>query len=115
MDVDDIPHGKNFAQHIQEVLSKADTMLVMIGQNWVNASNSEGRRLDNPGDFVRMEVATALSENLHVIPVLLRGAQMPAPQDLPEDLRELCMRNAISIYDDQFNASVDRLIQSLSD
>lgn len=114
MDMDDIPHGENFAKHIEKVLGEADTVLVMIGQRWLNAANEHGRRLDNPSDFVRMEVATALTKNLRVIPVLLRGAQMPEPQSLPEELQDLCMRNAIRIHDDQFDASIQRLIQSIN-
>ena len=114
MDMDDIPHGENFAKHIEKVLNKADTVLVMIGQSWLNASNAQGRRLDNPGDFVRMEVATALEKDLRVIPVLLRGAEMPDAESLPEDLQELCMRNAIRIHDDQFDASIQRLIASIA-
>ena len=114
MDMDDIPHGENFAKHIEKVLNKADTVLVMIGKGWLNASNAKGRRLDEPGDYVRMEIATALSKDLRVIPVLLRGAEMPTPETLPEDLQDLCMRNAIRIHDDQFDASIQRLIQSIS-
>ena len=114
MDMDDIPHGENFAKHIEKVLSKADTVLVMIGQTWLDASNAQGRRLDQPDDFVRMEIATALAKDLRVIPVLLRGAEMPTPESLPEDLQDLCMRNAIRIHDDQFDASIQRLIQSIS-
>lgn len=114
MDMDDIPHGENFAKHIGKVLSKADTVLVMIGAGWLNATNARGRRLDDPGDYVRMEVATALAKDLRVIPVLLRGAEMPQQDALPDDLKELSMRNAIRIYDDQFDASIQRLIDSLS-
>ena len=114
MDMDDIPHGENFAKHIEKVLNKAYTVLVMIGKGWLNASNAKGRRLDEPGDYVRMEIATALSKDLRVIPVLLRGEEMPTPEALPEDLQDLCMRNAIRIHDDQFDASIQRLIQSIS-
>lgn len=113
MDMDDIPHGENFAEHIEKVLSKANTVLVMIGQGWLNASNARGRRLDDPGDFVRLEIATALQRGIKVIPVLLKNAQMPDKSELPEDLQDLCMRNAIRIHDDQFDSSVQRLITSV--
>lgn len=114
MDMDDIPHGEDFAKHIEKVLNKADTVLVMIGNSWLNASNSQGRRLDNPEDFVRMEVATALTKDLRVIPVLLRGAEMPEPDELPDTLKALSTRNAIRIHDDQFDESIQRLIQSIT-
>jgi hypothetical protein len=113
MDVDDIPHGANFAKHIEKVLSKADTVLVMIGPAWLEISNTQGRRLDDPDDFVRMEVATALEKNLRVIPVLLRGAEMPTAEHLPDVLQALSMRNAIRIYDDQFDASIEKLMASV--
>lgn len=114
MDMDDIPHGEDFAKHIEKVLGKANTVLVMIGKDWLSASNAQGRRLDNPADFVRREIATALAKDLRVIPVLLRGAEMPESQALPDDIQALSMRNAIRIHDDQFDASIQRLIQSIS-
>lgn len=113
MDMDDIPHGEDFAKHIEKVLSKAHTVLVMIGEGWLNASNAQGRRLDNANDFVRLEIAIALKRGIRVIPVLLKNAQMPNKQELPEDLQDLCMRNGIRIHDDQFEASVQRLIASV--
>jgi hypothetical protein len=113
MDMDDIPHGEDFAKHIEKVLSKANTVLVMIGEGWLNASNAQGRRLDDVNDFVRLEIATALKRGIRVIPVLLKNAQMPAKQELPEDLQDLCMRNGIRIHDDQFDLSIQRLIASV--
>nr|CAA6830583.1 MAG: Unknown protein [uncultured Thiotrichaceae bacterium] len=115
MDLDDIPHGEDFAKHIEKVLNKANTVLVMIGEGWLNASNAQGRRLDDPNDFVRLEIATALKRGIQVIPVLLKNAQMPDRDDLPEDLQDLCMRNGIRIYDDQFDASIQRLIMSIGE
>lgn len=113
MDMDDIPHGENFITHIEKVLESAGTALIMIGTGWLDAENEGGRRLDDPSDLVRQEVATALAKGLRVIPVLLKGAQMPNTEDLPEELKELSRLNALKIYDDQFEASVERLIASL--
>lgn len=113
MDMDDIPHGVDFSQHLEKVLGNASTVLVMISDGWLNASNEYGRRLDNPSDFVRIEVATALARDIRVIPVLLKGAQMPGQQALPKALQSLSKRNAIRIHDDQFEASIQRLIESI--
>ncbi|PWQ94738.1 toll/interleukin-1 receptor domain-containing protein [Leucothrix arctica] len=113
MDSDDIPHGADFAEHIEKVLDSASTVLVMIGPAWLNASNTQGRRLDNPQDFVRMEVATALEKKLRVIPVLLRNTEMPSSDELPDVLKGLSTRNAIRIYDDQFDSGIQRLIKSV--
>ena len=113
MDMDDIPHGVDFSEHLEQVLENVSTVLVMIGDGWLNASNEYGRRLDNPSDFVRMEVATALARDIRVIPVLLKNAQMPNKHELPEALQSLSKRNAIRIYDDQFEASIQKLIESI--
>lgn len=115
MDMDDIPHGEDFVTHIEKCLSKANTMLVMIGQNWLNAENAKGRRLDNPEDFVRLEVATALQRDIVVIPVLLKNTQMPSEEDLPKVLQALSRKNGIRIHDDQFDASVQILIQAIGE
>src|SRR6476660_6185388 len=69
-DIDSIPGGLDFAQHIQNTLSKRPVVLVLIGQTWLKVMNE---RLDDPQDFVRMEVASSLSEGLKVIPVLVGG------------------------------------------
>lgn len=113
MDLDDIPHGEDFVEHIGKVLAKANTLLVMIGEKWVNAANTKGRRLDDPGDFVRLEIAKALQRDIRVIPVLLKNAQMPGVDELPEDLQKLHRKNGIRIHDDQFEASVQRLIEAI--
>ncbi len=113
MDLDDIPHGSDFVEHIEKVLSKAHVMLVMISENWINASNDKGRRLDDPNDFVRLEVATALKRSIRVIPVLLKNAKMPSEEELPDVLKKLSRRNAIKIHDDQFEASIEKLINAI--
>ena len=115
MDLDDIPHGSDFVATIEAVLSKAQIVLVMIGEDWLNASNAQGRRLDNPNDFVRLEVATALDRDIRVIPVLLKNAKMPSEDELPDVLKKLARRNAIQIHDDQFEESVNKLIEAIAD
>ncbi|WP_228288014.1 toll/interleukin-1 receptor domain-containing protein [Thiothrix subterranea] len=114
MDVDDIPHGEDFVVHLDKVLTKANTVLVMIGEQWLNAANANGRRLDDPNDFVRMEIAKALQRNIRVIPVLLKNAQMPTAAALPETLQTLSRKNGIRIYDDQFEASIQRLLDAIA-
>jgi hypothetical protein len=113
MDLDDIPHGTDFSEHLEKVLDNATTVLIMIGEGWLNASNNQGRRLDDPDDFVRIEVATALRRDVRVIPVLLKQAQMPTEAELPEDLQALSRRNAIRIHDDQFDGSIQKLVKSI--
>ena len=76
MDVDNIPLGVNFAKVLQDEIAKCEVLLVVIGRNWLGAREDDGRRrLDNPDDFVRIEIATALRcARSAVIPILLDGA-----------------------------------------
>lgn len=82
--------GSTFPQAIQQALDDCRVMLVVIGPGWLDARDEQGRRrLDDPQDWVRREVATGLREGKRVIPVLVRGARMPTIGELPEDMREL--------------------------
>src|SRR5215470_6524941 len=86
-DVDDIPIGVRFAEYIQDSLRQCAVALVLIGREWVQSATPEGtRRLDDPADFVRVEIETAFALGLRVIPVLVEGAGMPAAATLPESL-----------------------------
>src|SRR5262249_5477897 len=97
MDVDAILPGADFVQAIQDRIDKAAAWLVLIGPNWAQSKNSRGeRRLDDPNDFVRVEVATALERDIRVVPVLLEGAGMPRSDELPPELQALVRRNAIA-------------------
>lgn len=115
-DVDDIPIGRDFRGVLREAVAQCDVQLVIIGKSWISITDENGnRRLDNPGDFVRIEVETALQrENCRVIPVLVDSAPMPRADELPLDLRELAFKNAAQVRDDpDFHADVTRIIRSL--
>ena len=115
-DVDDIPFGSDFRGVIAEAVSGCDVLLALIGRQWVSVKNEDGqRRLDNSGDFVRIEIETGLQrDQCTVIPVLVDSAPMPGSSDLPDSLRELAYKNAIIVRDDpDFHRDVDRLISDL--
>src|SRR6516164_8905268 len=77
MDVDTIPLGRNFVKAISEKVAQCDVLLAVIGPNWLTIRDEEGkRRLDNPNDFVRVEIGVALKRDIPVIPVLLDGAKI---------------------------------------
>ena len=98
MDVDAIRPGFDFVDVIEFAVQQADVLLAVIGTSWLHSIDSNGnRRLDNPEDFVRREIASALESNIRVIPVLVEGAQMPRSIDLPDDIKPLARRNAIEI------------------
>jgi hypothetical protein len=77
MDVDGVGIGKDFVEKIERRVGECDVLIAVIGAHWLTSTDSQGWRLDNPEDFVRMEVATALRRNIRVIPVLVEGALMP--------------------------------------
>jgi hypothetical protein len=89
-------------------------LIAVIGKHWLTVTQEDGiRRLDNPEDLVRIEIATALERNIRVIPVLVGGACMPRSQDLPESLAPLARRNAIEIPDSVFHQALERLVEVL--
>ena len=110
MDVDHIEPGEDFVQVIEDAVASSAVLLVIIGRRWLTSGDTIARRLDNPNDFVRLEVASALARNIRVIPVLVQNAIMPSPQDLPDDLLQLSRRNASELSDLRWNRDVDQLI-----
>lgn len=113
-DIEDLEPGIDFVEALDQALVKCDTLLVIIGDEWASVAGSKGRRLDQPDDFVRMEVAKALERNVRVIPVLVAGATMPDVGKLPEDLRALARRNAIELSDTRWEYDVGRLGDTLA-
>ena len=109
-DVDTIEAGVNFEEKINSELDNSDAVLVLIGNQWLDVRDAGGkRRLDNPQDYVRLEIQTALGKDITVIPILLQGAQMPSGGDLPEFLRDLAMRNAVRLNDDHWHSDCNLL------
>ena len=99
---------------LSEEVAKCDVLLAVIAPNWLNARDDDGsRRLDNPHDFVRIEIAAALQRSIPVIPILLDGAKVPKANQLPKELEELSLRNGLDIRHASFHNDVDRLIRGL--
>lgn len=115
MDVSDINPGVDFRKAIDENVASCGVLLAMIGPQWSSIRNSAGsRRLDDPNDFVRLEIGSALSRNVAVIPVLVHDAKMPRPDDLPENLKDLAFRNSVEITHARWNSDVQLLTQALT-
>lgn len=108
MDIDTIEPGEDFVTVIENAVGSCEILIAIIGRNWLSA-NGTGR-LNNPNDFVRLEIATALRRNIRVIPVLVEQAGVPKQEDLPEDLAKLTRRNAIELSDLRWQSDVDQLI-----
>jgi len=88
--------------------------LAVIGKDWLECKDALGdRRLDDPRDFVRLELALALRRDIPVVPVLVGGAKMPTADRLPEELKELVYRNAVELTHARWKSDVQLLIQAL--
>jgi tetratricopeptide (TPR) repeat protein len=95
-------------------VAACDVVLVVIGPNWLDAKDESGsRRLDNPDDFVAIEIAAALARDIHVIPVLVDGARMPKASELPDPIKPLVRRNAFEMRNAQFRRDADALISKV--
>lgn len=100
-DVDSIHYGTDFRIVVRQALDRCQIVLVAIGPNWLNVQDEQAkRRLDDPGDFVRLELESAFERGAVVIPLLIGGAEMPSPHALPESLRPLAYLQALPIRRD---------------
>lgn len=111
MDIDSIPYGLDFRKHIREALKRCDLMVAIIGPHWA-ATNEQGQsRLIDETDWIRIEIEAALAKDIPVIPVLVNGAPMPKPRELPETMQDLAFRQAAPLdMRRDFHAHMDRLI-----
>jgi hypothetical protein len=114
LDIDGIASGADFVDAIQKAVASSHVLIAVIGRNWLDIRDDAGkRRLDDPGDFVRLEITTALQRGILVIPALVQDARMPREQDLPRDLNALARKQAIEISDTRFNEDVERLLDDI--
>ena len=114
MDVDDIAVGQPFSEVIQQAMGGSQVLLVLIGPRWRGDRDGQPSRIMAEGDFVHLEVSTALRKGMRVIPLLFDGAVMPAPAQLPADIRALSERNALEVNATRFAADMARLVEALN-
>jgi hypothetical protein len=116
MDVDNIPFGIDFRQHIQSVLAQAEVLIAVVGPDWLGAGADGGSRIQAEDDPVRVEIETALRQDIMVIPVLVNGAGMPKAAALPDSLKNFAFLNAAPVdVGRDFRPHVDRLIKSIGE
>ena len=97
-DIDTIPLGVDFREYIGNAVGQCDVLLAIIGEQWVRAVDDKGnRRIDNPSDFVRIEIESALKRDIPVIPVLVDEVKMPSADDLPASIQSIVYRNATEL------------------
>lgn len=114
LDIDNIPMGVDFRKHLGNAISRADLVLVLIGQSWLSCTNEDGtRRLDSSADFVRIEIEAALKRGIPIVPILLGNARMPRPEDLPESMSAFAFRNATELRPGKdFLTQLQRLVEA---
>lgn len=116
MDVAAIEAGADFVDAIEAAVGSCEVLVVLIGPRWLEAADADGnRRIDDPEDFVRLEILAGLEYGRPVIPVLVDGARMPGFDDLPEALAGLARRNAIEISNSRWDYDVERLLTAITD
>jgi eukaryotic-like serine/threonine-protein kinase len=114
-DVDSIPLGQDFRGHLNTIVSECGVMLAIIGPRWTDASSKAGqRRLEDPDDFVRIELEAALARDIPVVPVLVAHAPIPLASELPASLASMAFRQSIEVRPDpDFHNDATRLVTSL--
>ncbi len=95
-----IPPGSSFIEELDKALEACDVALVIIGPRWFGMADRAQRRIDDAGDFVRIEAERLLARNVPIIPVLVHGAKMPSRQDLPSTIADLAERQAVAFTGD---------------
>jgi len=114
MDLDSIEAGIDFAEAIESAVSSCVVLVALIGRQWLTITDEEGqRRLDNPDDYVRFEIQTALERCVRVIPVLVDGARVLRLQQLPADLQKLARLNALEMSYSRFEYDETRLVATI--
>lgn len=113
-DVTTIGGGKDFAKEIASAIGRSDAALIFIGDKWLGQAQptSKGRVWD-PDDYVRAEVRAALASPLLVLPVLVAGAPMPKPEQLPEDIRAITTRNALPLRHETFDDDTENIVAAI--
>jgi TIR domain len=114
MDFDSIPYGVDFREHIKQTLQRAKVIVAIIGPEWMGGKDPANRRIDDPTDFVRLEVASALEGGIPIIPVLVNNTPMPEAKNLPPELEGLAFRNGLVLDTGiDFHHHADRLIAGI--
>lgn len=112
-DIDSLAPGTLFADRLRRSIAECDAFIVLVGPSWLAVDTEGRRRLDDPADFVRLEIEAALEGRKPVFPVLVEGARMPAASDLPLSVAPIASSNAIEIADRHFSADVQRLLVAI--
>lgn len=114
-DVDSVPLGTNFKEHVSRTIAQCSVLVVFVGRSWLAATGKDGvPRLSQTTDFVRIEVESAIRRGVPIIPVLVHGATMPAESELPPEIGQFAYFNGLSVRaDPDFQHDVATLISGI--
>lgn len=113
-DIDSIQPGDDFAEVITTAVARCDVLIALIGLRWLTIIDESGhRRLDNPNDFVRLEIEAAITRQVRIVPVLVEGARMPQATELPPSMANLARRQALVLSPSHFDFDTSRLLRVL--
>ena len=117
MDISSLEVGVLWPEEIQSTLNGSKVVLAVIGSNWLRAGSDEWgqRRIDRENDWVRQELAMAITANKRIIPVLVNGARMPPTEVLPDSIKALSQRQGIELRRDYWNHDIKLLLAQLSE
>jgi hypothetical protein len=115
MDIDTIPVGLDFRDHLQQSLQRCDILLAIVGPRWLGTDDEHGHHaIWEEDDWVRIEIESALAKNIPVVPVLIDRLRMPKASELPESLRNFAFRQAAEVDSGvDFRSHMERLIRSM--
>jgi TIR domain-containing protein len=115
MDFDSIPPGVDFREQIKQTIERSNVVIAVIGPHWLGELHDGSRRIDDPTDFVRLEIEYALKRGIPVIPLLINNTPMPKPEKLPPSIEGFAFRNALPLDSGlDFHQHADRLIHGIS-
>ncbi len=113
-DIEAIEPGVDFVEAINRAVGASTVLLAVMGPNWLKIADERGnRRLDDPSDFIRLEVGAALKRNIRVVPVLVGDASMPRAEQLPPDLESFARRQAHELSDLRWEFDVAQLMNTI--
>ena len=114
MDTASTAWGEEWPNALEDAISAADVVIVVIGSGWITAQGDWGRRrIDQPDDWVRREIELALGSGKPILPVLVGDAPMPPPEALPSEIAALASRQALPLRDDDWDQHIEDLLTRL--
>ncbi len=114
IDSEGVEGGEDFPTKIINALGRSEIFLLLIGENWLKTHDHFGRRrIDDPSDWVRLEIETALSKNITIIPILIGSTSLPQKEALPESISKITDFQSLKLRESYWLKDVKVLIKRL--